>query len=140
MIRGPPRSTRTDTLFPYTTLVRSGLDNELTLLRELDCYADFTMPSAPSPTQTTTINSIYYATDDPVRPKSHDTATPARVGVPGRGDLLLVQGPLGLNWPDRRHGIIPPIENSDIPANYPPTPARVAGWLAAGHPAPGTPP
>src|SRR3546814_3481860 len=23
MIRGPPRSTRTDTLFPYTTLVRS---------------------------------------------------------------------------------------------------------------------
>src|SRR3546814_3205543 len=87
MIRGPPRSTRTDTLFPYTTLVRSGLDNELTLLRELDCYADFTMPSAPSPTQTTTINSIYYATDDPVRPKSHDTSTPARVGVPGRGDL-----------------------------------------------------
>src|SRR3546814_8903643 len=25
MIRRPPRSTRTDTLFPYTTLVRSGL-------------------------------------------------------------------------------------------------------------------
>src|SRR3546814_14695209 len=24
MIRGPPRSTRTDTLFPYTTLFRSG--------------------------------------------------------------------------------------------------------------------
>src|SRR3546814_8158526 len=26
MIRRPPRSTRTDTLFPYTTLFRSGLD------------------------------------------------------------------------------------------------------------------
>src|SRR3546814_14710033 len=26
MIRRPPRSTRTDTLFPYTTLVRSGHD------------------------------------------------------------------------------------------------------------------
>src|SRR3546814_8350565 len=26
MIRRPPRSTRTDTLFPYTTLVRSGPD------------------------------------------------------------------------------------------------------------------
>src|SRR3546814_2802552 len=26
MIRRPPRSTRTDTLFPYTTLVRSGLE------------------------------------------------------------------------------------------------------------------
>src|SRR3546814_13749602 len=27
MIRRPPRSTRTDTLFPYTTLFRSGLFN-----------------------------------------------------------------------------------------------------------------
>src|SRR3546814_10293495 len=27
MIRRPPRSTRTDTLFPYTTLFRSGLEN-----------------------------------------------------------------------------------------------------------------
>src|SRR3546814_13896708 len=29
MIRRPPRSTRTDTLFPYTTLFRSGLTTEL---------------------------------------------------------------------------------------------------------------
>src|SRR3546814_13734449 len=28
MIRRPPRSTRTDTLFPYTTLFRSGGTNE----------------------------------------------------------------------------------------------------------------
>src|SRR3546814_11626480 len=30
MIRRPPRSTRTDTLFPYTTLFRSGALNILT--------------------------------------------------------------------------------------------------------------
>src|SRR3546814_6298803 len=29
MIRRPPRSTRTDTLFPYTTLFRSGVSFEL---------------------------------------------------------------------------------------------------------------
>src|SRR3546814_12892830 len=29
MIRRPPRSTRTDTLFPYTTLFRSRLDGDL---------------------------------------------------------------------------------------------------------------
>src|SRR3546814_4762029 len=29
MIRRPPRSTRTDTLFPYTTLFRSGWDIDL---------------------------------------------------------------------------------------------------------------
>src|SRR3546814_17189628 len=28
MIRRPPRSTRTDTLFPYTTLFRSGADRD----------------------------------------------------------------------------------------------------------------
>src|SRR3546814_1319439 len=33
MIRRPPRSTRTDTLFPYTTLFRSALDATTTTLR-----------------------------------------------------------------------------------------------------------
>src|SRR3546814_693693 len=33
MIRRPPRSTRTDTLFPYTTLFRSGLDADIGLAR-----------------------------------------------------------------------------------------------------------
>src|SRR3546814_5782397 len=35
MIRRPPRSTRTDTLFPYTTLFRSA-----EILRELDRFVD----------------------------------------------------------------------------------------------------
>jgi len=55
-----------------------GLNNELILLRELGCYADFTLPSAPSDTQTATANRIYYATDDPDAPKSHDTGAPVR--------------------------------------------------------------
>src|SRR3546814_10703308 len=33
MIRRPPRSTRTDTLFPYTTLFRSGADHAGTVKR-----------------------------------------------------------------------------------------------------------
>src|SRR3546814_1753929 len=32
MIRPPPRSTRTDTLFPYTTLFRSGRDAEVPVI------------------------------------------------------------------------------------------------------------
>src|SRR3546814_14212029 len=35
MIRRPPRSTRTDTLFPYTTLVRSGPDVVKTVNNEV---------------------------------------------------------------------------------------------------------
>src|SRR3546814_3025716 len=33
MIRRPPRSTRTDTLFPYTTLFRSGRQHDLAVAR-----------------------------------------------------------------------------------------------------------
>jgi hypothetical protein len=109
-----------------------GINNELVLLRELGCYADFTLPSAPSDTQTRTVNAIYYATDDPSRPKSHDTGVPVRVGGQPSGDLMIVQGPLGLNWHDRRFGIIPRIENADVRRACPPTPARVVAWVRTG--------
>src|SRR5205807_1625408 len=56
-----------------------GLNNEITLLKRLGCYADFTLPSAPSPAQTRTVNSIYWATDDPRRPRSHDRGAPVRI-------------------------------------------------------------
>ena len=36
-----------------------GLNNEITLLRDLGCYADYTLPSAPNPTQTSIVNTIY---------------------------------------------------------------------------------
>lgn len=109
-----------------------GLNNELILLRELGCYADFTLPSAPSDTQTSTINSIYYATDDPERPKSHDTGEPVRVGGRASGDLMIIQGPLGLNWGSRKFGVIPRIENSDVRHSCPPTPSRVDAWVRTG--------
>jgi hypothetical protein len=109
-----------------------GLNNELILLRELGCYADFTLPSAPSDTQTSTVNSIYYATDDPDRPKSHDTGVPVRVGRKPSGDLMIVQGPLGLNWRERRMGVMPRIENADVRRSCPPTPARVDAWIRTG--------
>src|SRR3546814_2806352 len=35
MIRRPPRSTRTDTLFPYTTLFRSCFSEAQTIVREV---------------------------------------------------------------------------------------------------------
>jgi hypothetical protein len=41
-----------------------GVNNELSVLIETGCYADMAMPSAPSACQNSTINSIYYATDD----------------------------------------------------------------------------
>src|SRR3546814_2320560 len=41
MIRRPPRSTRTDTLFPYTTLFRSFKSSILGMLRSLDPHSSY---------------------------------------------------------------------------------------------------
>ncbi|HFC53788.1 MAG TPA: hypothetical protein ENJ43_05090 [Gammaproteobacteria bacterium] len=109
-----------------------GVNNELIVLREMGCYADFTLPSAPSSTQTSKINSIYYAKDDPEAPKSHDDGRDVRVGGKPWGDLMIIQGPLMLNWRNRKWGILPRIENGDIRTCYPPTPERVDLWVKAG--------
>ncbi|MDP7042198.1 MAG: hypothetical protein QGF91_06060, partial [Gammaproteobacteria bacterium] len=106
-----------------------GINNELIVLRELGCYADFTLPSAPDPAQTSKINSIYYATDDPDRPKSHDTGTDVRVGGSAEGDLLMIQGPLALNWKQRKFGLIPKVENSEVRGGFNPTPDRIDLWI-----------
>lgn len=108
-----------------------GVNDELDILRETGCYGDFTLPSAPSPTQTRTINSIYYAVDDPRRPFSHDTGIAVGAApAPERG-LMLIQGPLVFDWSRRKKGIIPRIENGCLQDNQPPSFARVNAWLKA---------
>jgi|HubBroStandDraft_1064217.scaffolds.fasta_scaffold07632_1 hypothetical protein len=103
-----------------------GLNNEITLLRDLGCYADFTMPSVPSPTQARLLNVIYWAVDDPNLPKSYDTGMPVSVGCNSVGDLLLIPGPFGIRWRER---IFPRLEVGELasydPANY----LRVRRWL-----------
>lgn len=110
-----------------------GVNNEIPILLETGCYADLTMPSAPTNTQTRMVNSIYYATDHPGRPKSHDWGPLATVGcAPPANSLLMIQGPLALNWRRRKWGVLPRIENADLHAGNPPSYARFEQWLSTG--------
>jgi hypothetical protein len=102
----------------------SGCDTELRVLREAGCYADFTFPSLGSPAQPRTINSIYYAAEDG-QPKSYDTGTDVAVGRPPSGDLMMMQGPVGLNWWTRC------FDDGSLEDTSPPHPLRLAGWLSA---------
>ena len=108
-----------------------GINNETKILLETGCYADFTMPSAPSDTQTRKVNSIYYAIDTPGKPKSHNWGIDAKAGHRGEG-LLMVQGPLGLNFKNRKFGLIPRIENGGLLGNFPPSQERVNFWINRG--------
>jgi hypothetical protein len=112
---------------------KCGVPNELEVLRRTGCYVDMTLPSAPDPCQTRTINAAYYAREDGL-PKSHDTGTPVEVNKTAKlrnleDHLLLIQGPLGLNWKRRKWGLIPRLENGDASGSNPPTLERFRLWL-----------
>lgn len=103
-----------------------GLNDEISILRDLGCYADFTMPSGNSPSQASTVNTVYWSTDDPLRSKSHDTGVPAAVSGGVKGDLLMIPGPLGLRWRDRP---LPRMETGELASTDLPTPYRVKRWF-----------
>lgn len=108
-----------------------GVNNELDVLRETGCYADFTMPSFPDATQTRQLNSIYYACDDPNQPRSHDRGIPVGSAPMAANALMLVQGPLVLRWGSRKWGVVPRVENGCLQGSQPPTMERLALWMKA---------
>jgi hypothetical protein len=108
-----------------------GVDQELPLLFDSGCYADFTFPAAPDESQPPLVNRIYWPEGDLARRRAYDTGTPARVGQV-RGDrILMIEGPLAFAL---RPGklLSPRIENAAVTADDPATPARVRTWVNQG--------
>ena len=104
-----------------------GLNGEIALLRELGCYADFTMPSLPSPTQGRVVNQIYWCTcNADGRPRSFDRGAAATIGGGRQGDLLMITGPVGIRFGER---LAPRLETGEIAGYDLATPARVRGWF-----------
>jgi hypothetical protein len=108
-----------------------GVNDELTVLHETGCYADFTLPAAPDPAQTHKINSIYYARGVPGRAKAHDTGTDVGTGSAPDKALMLIQGPLLFDWGSRKWGLVPRLENGCLQKSQPPAPRRLDLWLKA---------
>jgi hypothetical protein len=105
-----------------------GLNNELSVLLKLGCYADFTEPSAPNCTQVRMLNSIYWAEDDPTRPKSHDTRQLLKAGATEPAEkLLMIPGPLGIRVGGDR--LRPRLDTGELAGYDLPTRARVRLWL-----------
>jgi hypothetical protein len=105
-----------------------GVDNELDVLDAAGCYADFTLPSAPHPSQPPVMNRIYYAAGDRSRPRAHFQARDARPGTPGAKGPLIIPGPLAL----RRRGLLPAVENGDVTGYNPPSAERLDTWVRTG--------
>jgi len=103
-----------------------GVDQELTVLRETGCYADFTFPAYPVETQPALVNRIYYAHDRPGRSGGHLHGIEARCGgLPPVGHLLLIQGPMTVAWHTRRLRV----DNACLQRSLPPSRDRFRTWL-----------
>ena len=105
---------------------KCGVTGELQLLRDLGCYADFTMPSIPSQTQSRIVNQIYWTTGDPTKPRGFDHGIEATTNGGRQGDLLMVTGPTGIRFAER---LIPRMENGELATYDVPTQYRVKRWL-----------
>ena len=106
-----------------------GVNNEIQLLKQAGCYADFTFPALYSTCQPATINSIYYVKDNG-KPKSYDIGRLARVGVKEREDeFMIFQGPLTINWKDWRHKWHPTFEDGDICSDTHASSKRIDSWI-----------
>lgn len=107
-----------------------GVDDELPLLFETGCYADFTFPSAPHETQPPTVNQIYWPDGDLSQRGAHARGHRARVGARKRDRVLMIQGPLALC----RRPLGPQagklrIDGGALDASDPPSLARVRTWV-----------
>ena len=104
-----------------------GLNGEIALLRDLGCYADFTMPSIPSATQGRIVNQIYWCTNNQDnKPKSFDRGIEATIGGGRQGDLLMITGPVGIRFTGR---LMPRVETGEIAGYDLSTPARIRQWF-----------
>jgi len=104
-----------------------GVNNELILLRQLGCYADFTNPSwgVMHPAM---VNRLYYATDDPKKPKSYNRGPEVEVGKAGVGDLFMFTGQSTLRW----QGWRPVYDHGEIQTAELPTESRIDAWIREG--------
>ncbi len=115
-----------------------GVNNELVVLREAGCFADFTFP-AWGRMQPAKRRSIYYAADDPERPKSYDTGVDVEVGRPPSGDLMIFQGPGNLSGIPRSLGRLRPLAwladrvwlTCAVDRHLPPLRHRIERWVKA---------
>ncbi|MGB2663723.1 MAG: hypothetical protein WAK48_06960 [Candidatus Acidiferrum sp.] len=108
-----------------------GVDNEMQILAETGCYADFTLP-APSSAQISKINALYECTLPLNQRAPHRQGNDLQTGRAPRVFPLMIQGPLLVDFGRRKRGwLLPGIENSELSGVNPPTLRRLDLWRDA---------
>jgi hypothetical protein len=105
-----------------------GVDDEIQILAETGCYADFTLPSAPNRSQVGKINAVYECQGPLTRRAAHRAGRNLRVGRKPDVFPLIIQGPLMLARNRSRRVYI---ENSAIAGRMDASMERLSWWRRA---------
>ena len=109
-----------------------GVDEEMRILQETGCYADFTLPSAPDETQVPVINQIYECGLPLTEKMPHRTGESVEVFGNKPQLPLIFTGPLIFNWTRRIKGLpVPRIDDGALVANQTSDLARLNRWKSA---------
>lgn len=104
-----------------------GVDNELQVLFDSGCYADFTFAAAPDESQPRIVNEIYWPTGDLSQKRAYEHGEEARVGHAYQDRLLMITGPLAIAA--RAEKIPIWIDAAGITQKRPPTAFRMKTWV-----------
>lgn len=106
-----------------------GVNDELTILKQTGCFADFTFPVC-NETQPSLPNTIFYGSSNSEKPKGYNqNPVPVEVGKKRSDGLMLIQGIIGLRWKSRTHRLKPSIEQSNIDKSDYPFADRIDYWI-----------
>jgi len=109
-----------------------GVNDEITILKELGCYADFTFPAMTHEAQPSLVNKIYYCIDDPDEPKSHDRGVRAKVGrQPDSNEFMIFEGPYVIDWTDWQFRTHPTFDDGNLYWEIKTSRHRFDVWLDA---------
>lgn len=109
-----------------------GVDDEMAILRDTGCYADFTLPSAPNRAQVPKVNALYECRGSLERRAPHARGVDLEVGSPPKRFPLILTGPLMLDF--GRISLARPwpgIENGALTGRNPGTSRRIRMWIDA---------
>jgi hypothetical protein len=108
-----------------------GVDEEMQILANTGCYADFTLP-APSSAQISKINSVYECALPLSQRAPHRRGLDLQRGREPVTFPLIIQGPLMIDFGRRKRGWpLPAIESGELTGINPPTLRRLRLWKDA---------
>jgi hypothetical protein len=109
-----------------------GVDNEMEILADTGCYADFTLPTAAfHPAQIGKVNSLYECGLPLSEKAPHRKGRDLHLNRPLQTFPIIVQGPLMLDFDNQARNGVGRFENAALTAANPPSLRRLKRWKQA---------